>query len=49
MLNEAQKKELKVIAKGTLSSPGAHADPFIGETEGDINLEKKNFFALLFA
>ena len=46
-LNEDQKKELKVIAKGASSSPRPHADPFIGETQEDINLEKKNFFALI--
>ena len=35
-----ERDELEVIAKGATSSPRPHAEPFIGETQEDINSEK---------
>ena len=47
-LNDNERKELSVVAKGATSSPRPHAEPFIGENPEDINLEKMNFLALVF-
>ena len=47
-LNDNERDELSVVAKGSTSSPRPHAEPFIGETQEDINLEKLNFLALVF-
>ena len=47
-LNDNEREELSVVAKGATSSPRPHADPFIGETQEDIN-QKKEFLALIVA